>query len=145
VGILGIMATNLFNVRFVVSVGSPRILLIGAAGAAVSGLLAGVAAWTDAGGLFGLAIPLFAFVSFSGLIVANSIAGAMKSFSERAGAVSALVGAMHYGTGILGSALVGIFADGTPLPMAWTIAVCGIGSAFCAWLAARPPQQHNAH
>jgi DHA1 family bicyclomycin/chloramphenicol resistance-like MFS transporter len=53
------------------------------------------------------------------LIVANSIAGALASFPNRAGAVSALVGAIQYGTGIVGSAMVGAFADGTPWPMAW--------------------------
>jgi DHA1 family bicyclomycin/chloramphenicol resistance-like MFS transporter len=136
-GIVGIMATNMVNARIVLRLGSFRLLQIGAAGAAVSGVLSGLAAWSGWGGLFGLAIPLFAFVSFSGLIVANSIAGALARFPDRAGAVSAFVGAVHYGTGILGSALVGIFANGTPWPMGATIAASGIGSALCAWIAVR--------
>ena len=79
-------------------------------------------------------MPLFVFVGLTGFIVANSIAGALSSFPERAGAVSALVGAMQYGTGILGSAMVGAFSDGTPWTMGWVIALFGLGSAFCAWL-----------
>jgi DHA1 family bicyclomycin/chloramphenicol resistance-like MFS transporter len=70
----------------------------------------------------------------AGFIVANSIASAMAGFPERAGAVSALVGAFHYGSGIIGSALVGAFADGTPWPMGWVIALAGIGSLLCARL-----------
>lgn len=132
------MATNMANARLVLHLGGFRLLQMGAAGAALTGLLSGIAAWTGWGGLFGLAVPLFAFVSFSGLIVANSIAGALARFPDRAGAVSAFVGAMHYGAGILGSALVGIFADGTPWPMGWIIAASGIGSVLCAWLAAQP-------
>jgi DHA1 family bicyclomycin/chloramphenicol resistance-like MFS transporter len=66
------------------------------------------------GGLAGLALPLFLFISPTGFIVANSIAGALADFPERAGAVSALVGAIQYGSGIIGSALVGAFAVGTP-------------------------------
>jgi MFS transporter, DHA1 family, multidrug resistance protein len=136
-GILGIMATNTVNARLVLRLGSFRLLQVGAAGAALAGVVSGVAAWTGWGGLFGLAVPLLVFVSFSGLIVANSIVGALTRFPDRAGAVSAFVGAVHYGTGILGSALVGAFADGTPWPMGWTIAASGIGSALCAWLAVR--------
>jgi len=44
------------------------------------------------------------------------------------GAVPALIGAIQYGSGIVGSGLVGIFANGTPGPMGCVIAVCGIGS-----------------
>ena len=62
------------------------------------------------------------------------IAGALAGFPDRAGAVSALVGAIQYGSGIVGSALVGAFADGTPWPMGWVIALAGIGSLLCARL-----------
>jgi DHA1 family bicyclomycin/chloramphenicol resistance-like MFS transporter len=49
--------------------------------------------------------------------------------------MSALVGSLQYGTGILGSGLVAAFADGTPRPMAAVIAVFGICSVLCAqWL-----------
>jgi DHA1 family bicyclomycin/chloramphenicol resistance-like MFS transporter len=54
--------------------------------------------------------------------------------------VSALVGALQYGTGIAGSALVGAFADGTPWPMGWVIALSGIGSTLCAWLLVSVPE-----
>jgi DHA1 family bicyclomycin/chloramphenicol resistance-like MFS transporter len=74
-------------------------------------------------------------------IVANSIVGALAGFPERAGAVSALVGALQYGSGIVGSALVGVFADGTPWSMGWVIALCGLGSALCAWLFLPPRQR----
>ncbi|WP_156226353.1 multidrug effflux MFS transporter [Herbaspirillum chlorophenolicum] len=131
-GIVGIMATNQINSRLVVRLGSDRLLRIGALGAALSGLLLAVTARFDIGGIAGLVVPLFLFVSANGFIVANAIAGAMSGSSQRAGAVSALVGATQYGTGILGSALVGMLADGTPWPMGLIIAVCGVGSALSA-------------
>jgi DHA1 family bicyclomycin/chloramphenicol resistance-like MFS transporter len=81
-----------------------------------------------------LVVPLFGFIAAAGFIVANSIAGALADNPERAGSVSALVGAMQYGSGIFGSALVGAFADGTPWPMAWIIALAGIGCALCTRL-----------
>jgi DHA1 family bicyclomycin/chloramphenicol resistance-like MFS transporter len=97
-----------------------------------------VAARTGWGGLWGLALPFFLFVSATGLIVANSIAGALAGFPERAGAASALVGAVQYGGGIVGSALVGAFADGTPWPMGCVVACAGIGSLLCTRLLVPP-------
>jgi DHA1 family bicyclomycin/chloramphenicol resistance-like MFS transporter len=131
-GIAGIMITNLINSRLVLRLGSDRLMRGGTLGAALAGMLLAVDARTDWGGLMGLVIPLFLFVSATGFIVANSIAGALGTLPERAGAVSALTGAIQYGTGIMGSALVGVFADGTPWPMGCVIALSGVGSLLCA-------------
>lgn len=133
-GIVGIMAANLVNARLVVRLGSDRLLRVGTAVAAVAGVASAMTAWTGWGGLAGLVGPLFVFVSATGFIVANSVVGAFALAPQRAGAVSALVGAIQYGSGMAGSALVGAFADGTPAPMGWVIALGGIGSAACAWL-----------
>ncbi|KAF1043383.1 MAG: Bicyclomycin resistance protein [Herbaspirillum frisingense] len=131
-GIVGIMATNQVSSRLVLKLGSDRLMRIGALCAAGSGLVLALTAGVDIGGVAGLAAPLFVYVGANGLIVANAIAGALTGYGERAGAVSALVGAAHYGTGILGSALVGLLADGTPWPMGLIIALCGVGTAVSA-------------
>jgi MFS transporter, DHA1 family, multidrug resistance protein len=131
-GILGVMATNMMNACFVAHVGSDRLLRWGATAAACVAIAAAIAARTDWGGLFALAVPLFLFASMTGFIVANSIVGALAIFPQRVGAVSALIGASQYGSGVIGSALVGAFADGTPWPLGWVVAACGIGAALCA-------------
>jgi DHA1 family bicyclomycin/chloramphenicol resistance-like MFS transporter len=133
-GIAGIMITNQINARLVRRYGSDRLMRAGTWGAAIAGMLLAINAWTDWGGLVGLVIPLFLFVSTTGFIVANAIAGALGIFPARAGTMSALIGASQYGTGVLGSALVGFFADGTPWPMGAVIAAMGIGSLLCATL-----------
>ena len=134
VGIVGIMVTNMANSRLVARHGGRRLLVRGAAGAALAGLMAAAASWSGWGGLAALVIPLFLFVSATGFIVANSIAGALANMPERAGAVSALVGSIHYGSGIIGAGTVGLLADGTPLPMGFVIALAGVGSFVCATL-----------
>jgi DHA1 family bicyclomycin/chloramphenicol resistance-like MFS transporter len=126
-GIIGIMASNLLNSSLVARFDSDRLLLVGTIIAALSSVMVALSARTGWGGLWGLVAPLFMFVSATGFIVANSITGALENFPERTGAVSALVGAVQYGSGIVGSGLVGIFANGTPWPMGWVIATCGIG------------------
>jgi DHA1 family bicyclomycin/chloramphenicol resistance-like MFS transporter len=138
-GILGIMATNTFNARTVVRSGVVPILRLGAALAAAGGVWAAVDGLTGFGGLVGLAAPLFVFIAANGLIIANSVAGAMAAFPMRAGAVSALVGALQYGAGTIGSGLLGVAADGTPRPLSLLVAVAGVGAAVCAWaLVAKP-------
>jgi DHA1 family bicyclomycin/chloramphenicol resistance-like MFS transporter len=132
VGIIGIMLTNQLNSRWVARLGSDRLMRMGTLIAGLSAAVLTIDAWTDWGGLAGLVVPLFLFVSATGFIVANSIVGAMSAFPEFAGSTSALVGSLQYGTGILGSGLVGIFADGTPRPMAVVILLFGIGSVLCA-------------
>lgn len=135
--ILGIMAMNMLNSRLVARFGSDRLLRAGAMMAAVTGLLAALAGWTGWGGLVGLLVPLLGFSALNGLIVANSLAGALAAWPDRAGAASALVGAIQYGSGILGSALVGLLADGTPLPLGLVIGLAGIGSLVCTRLLPR--------
>ena len=136
-GMVGIMATNTLNVRLVARIGSDRLMVFGTVLAALAALVVALTAKTGWGGLWGLAVPLFVFASATGFIVANSIAGALNGFPERAGTVSALVGAFQYGSGIVGSGLVGLLADGTPWPMGLVIAVTGIGSVLCTWLLPR--------
>lgn len=127
VGILGIMATNQVNARLVTRFGGDRMLLAGTIGAAVTGLLVALVATSGLGGWLGLAIATWLFVAMNGLIVANAISGALADFPMRAGAVSALMGAFQYGSGVLGSAASSLFANGTPAPMGLVIAVSGVG------------------
>lgn len=76
--------------------------------------------------------PFLLCLGHGGFIVANAIVGALESYPDRAGSVSALIGALQYGTGIFGSACVGYFANGTPFPMGLTIAGFSLGSLmFC--------------
>jgi DHA1 family bicyclomycin/chloramphenicol resistance-like MFS transporter len=137
-GITGIMVMNLLNARLVNRWGSDRLMRVGAMIAVAAGLSLAACARTDWGGLMGLVVPLFVFVAASGFIVANSITGALNTDPQYAGSVSALVGALQYGMGIFGSALVGTLADGTPWPMALVIALFAAGSLLSTLLITRP-------
>ncbi len=132
-GIVGIMVTSTLNGRLVARLGSDRLLLWGATGAALASVVLTATARTGWGGLAGLAIPMFMFVSTTGLIAGNAAAGALADFPTKAGAVSALFGALQYGGGILGSAFVGTLADGTAWPMGLVIGTGGLVTVLCAW------------
>lgn len=126
-GIAGIMVANQINSKLVRRFGIDRLIRFGAVLAVLAGVGTALDAWHDWGGLWGLVAPLFFFVSATGFIVANAIVGALDTYPERAGSVSALIGAVQYGTGIIGSACVSYFASGTPFPMGLTILCFGAG------------------
>ena len=105
----------------------------------MAGLVLVFNAATGFGGLVGLVAPLFVVISMHGAVVANSVAGALSAFPRKAGAASAVVGAMQFGMGILTTALTGWFANGTAVPFAAIIAVGGIGGlAACVFLIGKP-------
>jgi DHA1 family bicyclomycin/chloramphenicol resistance-like MFS transporter len=92
---------------------------------------------TDFGGVYGLVPVLFLFSSMNGFILANSVAGALSAVSTRLGTASALLGAIQYGSGMIGATLVGLLANGTPFPQGCVLAFAGAGSLVFAILAAR--------
>jgi MFS transporter, DHA1 family, multidrug resistance protein len=54
---------------------------------------------------------------------------------------------MHYGSGVLGAAMVGWFADGTPWTMGWIVGLGGVGTFVTARLlvrSARPDDSRGA-
>jgi DHA1 family bicyclomycin/chloramphenicol resistance-like MFS transporter len=112
--IVGIMLVNQINARLVKYFGGDRLMRHGAFLVAFATVWLAIDAWSGLGGLPGLAAPLFVFIAASGLIIANSIAGAMNRLPHVAGSASALIGAIQYGTGVIGSGLVGLWTDGTP-------------------------------
>lgn len=133
INIVGIMGANFANTKLLAAMRSERLFQMGTIVVAISGMVLAIDARTGFGGITGIVIPVILYTAMNGLIVANSVAGALASFPERAGAASSLIGAMHYGSGILTAAMVGWFADGTAWPMAWLMGVCGVG-CFCAAL-----------
>jgi DHA1 family bicyclomycin/chloramphenicol resistance-like MFS transporter len=131
-GIVGMMATAQINARYVHRFGIHRMLGAGALISALAGLLLAVNTWSDWGGLPLMITACLLFVTATGLVLGNSVAGALDCFESFGGSASALVGALQYGSAMLGSALVAAFADGTPWTLGWVLAVCGIGCVISA-------------
>lgn len=135
--IIGIMGVNLVNSRLVMKFGVDRLFYIGTWLTAISGVMLAVNAKFGWGGIAGLAVPLFIFTSMNGLIVANSVAAALDTAPQKAGTTSSLIGAMHYGSGVISAAILGLLTDGTPWTMGAIVAVAGIGSLVSATLLRR--------
>lgn len=126
-GAAGIMGMNMLNARLVERYGTDRLLRIGALAAACFGSTTAFTGITGIGGLPLMASSLFLFASTNGLIAANAISSALSSVKEYVGSASALLGCAQYGGGMIGSALLGAFSNGTPAPLGILVFVAGCG------------------
>ncbi|WP_119421425.1 multidrug effflux MFS transporter [Desertibaculum subflavum] len=86
------------------------------------------------GGLAGLVVAVFFSLACFGLTVPNAVATALGAIpAERAGAASALVGALQFTGGAAAASLVGLLHDGSALPLGAMMA----GAALLALAAQR--------
>lgn len=138
-GVVGIFCMNLLNSKIVARAGTARLLRVGAALTVVFGVLTALTAVTGLGGVWGVYLPMMAFIAMSGLIMPNALSGAMEGAGRNAGAIAAMCGAIQYGGGIVGSALAGLFADGTAAPLGELILVSALAT-FAASLLLRKPR-----
>ena len=87
--------------------------------------------------LWPLLIPLFICISSLGCILPNASACAMNGQGARAGSASALLGCLQFSVAAGAAALVGVLHDGTAVPMAMVISLCGILVVSMAMLTRR--------
>ncbi|HXE17771.1 MAG TPA: Bcr/CflA family multidrug efflux MFS transporter [Stellaceae bacterium] len=122
INIVGMMTGSFINARIVVRHGGDRLLRVGKIIGIAGGIVLAITGTLGIGGIYGVAIPAFIVLSTLSMIGANAISGALALFPHRAGAASALAGALQFGMGALAGAVVGWLADGTPGPMCMTMA-----------------------
>ncbi|UVE18377.1 multidrug effflux MFS transporter [Pseudomonas sp. LS44] len=87
--------------------------------------------------LWPLLIPLFICIASLGGILPNASACAMAGQGQNAGSASGLLGALQFCIAAGASSLVGVLHDGTALPMAEAISLCGIAAVGTVWMTAR--------
>ena len=104
-------------------------------------LVAGVA--VGAGGFLMQGLLIFFCVCMTGFLYPNVTALALAPFEKSAGSASALLGTIQYTIGASAGALVGMLHNDTALPMAASMALCGV----VGWLAVAlggPAEDHAA-
>lgn len=87
--------------------------------------------------LWPLLIPLFVCIASLGCILPNASACAMNGQGARAGSASALLGCLQFSVAAGAATLVGLLHDGTAMPMAMVISLCGILVVSAAMLTRR--------
>lgn len=127
----GIMILVSLNARYVSRLGIAKLLTAGASLAAISGVLLLISSGLAIGGLSLVVICLLGYVSVTGVLGANCMAGLLAAFPDRAGAAAGVAISTQFGLGALASSLVSWLHQGSPLLMASIMAVTGVG-AFLA-------------
>ena len=87
--------------------------------------------------LWPLLIPLFICIASLGCIIPNASACAMNGQGARAGSASAMLGCLQFSVAAGAAALVAALHDGTAVPMAIVISLCGLLVVSAAMLTRR--------
>ncbi len=103
---------------------------------AAAAVVVGIAA-TRIGGAIAIMLPIMGYVMALALILPNATAAAMEPLPHMAGLAASLMGAIQMGSGSLSGLAVAALYDGTPMPMAGTIAVMAVGACASYFLLVR--------
>ena len=87
--------------------------------------------------LWPLLIPLFCCVSCLGCLLPNATACAMADQRANAGSASALLGSMQFTIAAIAASAVGALHNGTAVPLAAIISLCGLLATVVAYTTAR--------
>ena len=113
--------------------GGPKMLRAGSLLALLGGsLLAGIA-YAGGTGALSVVAPMMIFMIGVGIVMPNSMAGAIGPFAKMAGTASALMGFLQMTIAACVGISVGVLHNGTQIPMTTAIALMG-GLTFMTYL-----------
>lgn len=133
----GLIATSQLNRRLLRRYPSELLMNIAFCINLLSTLLLILVTVYGTGGLFAQLLLLLINISVTGLLYPNITALALAPFGAVAGSASALLGTIQYTLGGTAGACVGIFHNGTGLPMVLTMAGCAATGTAAAIVARR--------
>lgn len=123
VGIIGFSQVNRALLRrFTLD----EVLIVGLFVMAGAGLLLLVCAAFAIGGIWGVWLPLFLYITSLGAVLPNAGASAMAAEAHRAGSAAALMGTLQFGLGAGTSSLVSLLAASPAVGMGMIVAACGV-------------------
>jgi DHA1 family bicyclomycin/chloramphenicol resistance-like MFS transporter len=94
--------------------------------------------------LWPLLVPLFVCIASLGCIIPNASACAMNGQWARAGSASAMLGCLQFSVAAGAAAMVGVLHDGTAVPMALVISMCGALAVGISVLTRRLQHQRDS-
>ncbi|WP_208720409.1 Bcr/CflA family multidrug efflux MFS transporter [Amycolatopsis circi] len=134
-----LIAATQVNARLMNRFEPHQVLLVASVAAAASAGVLLVTALTGFGGMFGVAVPVWAVLFFAGLILPNAPAVALDAHGNNAGTAASLLGAVQFGVGAAVSPVVGLLGNNA-IAMATVMFGGLVVSGLVLWLIARPWQ-----
>lgn len=135
-GALGYMSGSTFAARMVTRLGLNAIVGLGSGALVVGGMaMLGALAFLPSSDL-ALVIGAAIYIAGLGMVLSQSIAGALSPFPERAGAASSLFGFCQQSVAAGGGALIGVLMGHSAWPVAIMVAAFGC-LTLVLWLVTR--------
>ncbi len=115
-----------------------HMIAAGGAIALVGGLVLVALALAGVDTVMAIVAPTTIYLFGVGMVMANSMAGAIGPYPRAAGAASALLGFTQMSTAALVGAAIGHATDGTQMPMVIALALSAIAGPLSYWTLVRP-------
>ena len=125
--------------RFVLRLGSARLLRTGTIVVVLGGLAAAAFAWAGTHHWIALVAPFSVLLFGTALVLPSATSLALSPFPHAAGAASSLIGAIGFICAAILSTLLGELFDGTARPMTSIAALAGVGALIFERRLARGP------
>lgn len=135
-GAVGYMTGSTIAVRLVVRVGLDGIIGLGAGLLTIGGLGMMASLAFGLSSALSLVVPMAVYLAGLGMVLAQSIAGALTPFPERAGAASSLFGFVQQTLAAACGAVIGWLLGQSAWPVAGGVAVMGLATLI-VWLVTR--------
>jgi DHA1 family bicyclomycin/chloramphenicol resistance-like MFS transporter len=120
-----------------------HMIAAGGAIALVGGIVLVALALAGIDTVMAIVAPTAIYLFGVGMVMANSMAGAIGPYPRAAGAASALLGFVQMSTAALVGAAIGHAADGTQMPMVIALALSAVAGPMSYWLLVRPWQKQE--
>ena len=135
-GSIGYMTGTLIAARLVARLGLDGIIGLGSVAVSIGGLGMVAAVALGLTSAISLVLPVAVYLAGLGMVLPQTIAGAMTPFPERAGTASALLGFIQQSAAALCGAVVGWLLGANAWPIAIAVAVMGC-TTLAIWLSTR--------
>jgi len=142
-GAVGYMTGTSLAARIVTKLGIDHTMGIGSGLLATGGLGASAAVAFGLTSALSLMLPVAVYLAGLGMVLPQSMAGALTPFPERAGAASSLFGFIQQSIAALCGAMVGWLLGQSAWPVAGTVTAMGCATLLL-WLATRGVRRHAA-
>jgi len=132
----GLIGAAQFNRWLLCRLSAESILKIAFPAATLTALLLAGSVASGFGGFAAQAVLMFVFLSLGGILFPNVMALGLEPYAHAAGSASALLGMVQYSLGALAGIFVGLFHNGSALPMVLTMGGCALAGSLAFWWAA---------
>lgn len=140
INIVGIMVLSFINRTLVSRFSLDTLLRCTTAFAATALIILCTLFYFGVGNIHSVIIMILFFFSMNGVVAANSTAAALDGVPEIAGAASALIGSLQYGSGIISSLLLAWLETDTPVTMISIMTIFTVLSAAMVFIPHRGNQ-----